>query len=142
MINITKGEGYGRPLLEFTASKKPIIASGWSGHMDFLNPEFNCLLSGDLKPVHPSAAVANMILPESQWFSPNISQVSQYFKNVFEKYEKYEEPAKRQSHISRTKFNFDEMKKVLGSHLEAIPKPVAIQLPTLKKIQLPQIKKV
>jgi hypothetical protein len=142
MINITKGEGFGRPLLEFTVSKKPIIASGWSGHMDFLSLEFNCLVSGDLKPVHPSAVVPNIILAESQWFSPNIPQVSQYLKDVFEKYEKYEELAKRQSHISRTKFNFDEMKKVLGNYLEAIPKAVAIQLPTLKKIQLPQIKKV
>jgi hypothetical protein len=37
MINLTKGEGFGRPLLEFTQSKKPVIASNWSGHLDFLN---------------------------------------------------------------------------------------------------------
>ena len=37
MISLTKGEGYGRPLLEFSLTGKPIIASGWSGHLDFLN---------------------------------------------------------------------------------------------------------
>jgi glycosyltransferase involved in cell wall biosynthesis len=141
MINITKGEGYGRPLLEFTVSKKPIIASGWSGHIDFLNQEFNCLVSGELKPVHGSAVISNMILAESQWFSPDISQFSRYLKDVFENYEKYQELAKRQSHISKTKFSFEEMKNVLNTYLDVIPKPVAIQLPTLKKIQLPQLKK-
>lgn len=141
MINITKGEGYGRPLLEFTASKKPIIASGWSGHIDFLNQEFNCLVSGELKPIHPSAVVPNMILAESHWFSPNITQVSQYLKDVFEKYEKYQDIAKRQSHISKTKFSFESMKNLLSTYLDVIPKQVAIQLPTLKKIQLPQLKK-
>ena len=45
MINLTKGEGFGRPLLEFTRSKKPIIASNWSGHLDFLNPEFASLVT-------------------------------------------------------------------------------------------------
>ena len=28
MVSLTKGEGFGRPLLEFTLSQKPIIASG------------------------------------------------------------------------------------------------------------------
>jgi hypothetical protein len=35
MVTLTKGEGYGRPLLEFTQSKKPIIASNWSGQVRF-----------------------------------------------------------------------------------------------------------
>jgi hypothetical protein len=39
MISFTKGEGYGRPLAEFTMTGKPIIVSGWSGHLDFLPQE-------------------------------------------------------------------------------------------------------
>ena len=35
-ISFTKGEGFGRPLLEFAATGKPVIASGWSGQIDFL----------------------------------------------------------------------------------------------------------
>ena len=30
MVSLTKGEGFGRPLLEFTTSKKPILATNWS----------------------------------------------------------------------------------------------------------------
>ena len=40
MISFTKGEGYGRPLLEFSLTGKPIIASGWSGQTDFLNKKY------------------------------------------------------------------------------------------------------
>ena len=36
MVSHTKGEGFGRPLLEFSLTNKPIICSGWSGQMDFL----------------------------------------------------------------------------------------------------------
>ena len=35
MVSLTKGEGFGRPLLEFTQTKKPILATGWSGHIRF-----------------------------------------------------------------------------------------------------------
>jgi hypothetical protein len=75
MVSLTKGEGFGRPLLEFSLTKKPIIVSGWSGHMDFLNPEFVICIGGQLKNVDPSAAVKDLILPESQWFSPDHGQI-------------------------------------------------------------------
>lgn len=142
MFNLTKGEGFGRPLLEFTLSKKPIIVSGWSGHVDFLDKEFCCLVAGDLKNVHPSAQVQNMILAESMWFNPDVNQAAFYLRNVYEKYSKYEENAKRQSHLSRTKFSFEEMKKSLLSYLNLIPRPAEIKLPQLKKIELPKLKKV
>ena len=142
MFNLTKGEGFGRPLLEFSLSKKPVIVSAWSGHIDFLDRDFYCAIGGELRNVHPSAQVQNMILAESQWFSPDIGQASFYLKNVYEKYSKYEEQAKRQSHISRTKFSFEEMKNLLGLYLDKIPKQVGLQLPQLKKIELPKLKKV
>ena len=142
MFNLTKGEGFGRPLLEFTMAKKPIIVSGWSGHTDFLNQEYTCLVQGQLTNVHPSAQVPNMILAESKWFSADINQAVHYLKDVYEKYEKYQELAKRQSHLSKTNFSFAEMKKLLNTYLDKIPKQTALQLPQLKKIELPKLKKV
>ena len=38
-VSFTKGEGFGRPLLEASLSEKPIMVSGWSGHVDFLPKE-------------------------------------------------------------------------------------------------------
>ena len=36
MLNFTKGEGFGRPLLEFSLTGKPVIVSNWSGHLILL----------------------------------------------------------------------------------------------------------
>lgn len=142
MINMTKGEGFGRPILEFAMSKKPIIVSAWSGHMDFLKQDLTCLLGGELKKVHPSAVVQNMILADSQWFSPNVTQTKYYLKEVYENYKKYKELSKQQSHQCKTNFNYDKMKELLGKYIEAVPKQVQLQLPKLKKIELPKLKKV
>ena len=101
-VSLTKGEGFGRPLLEFSLMKKPIITTNWSGHTDFLNNEFVSMIGGELKNVHPSAVVPNMILAESQWFAPDHGQIGFYLKDVFENYKKYQEGAKRQSFRSIT----------------------------------------
>lgn len=144
MFNLTKGEGFGRPLLEFSLAKKPIIVSGWSGHTDFLDREFTCQIGGELKDAHPSAHVPGIILSDAKWFSPDINQAKHYLKDVYEKYHKYQELAKRQAKKSRELFNYYEMKDLIKKHFDKIPKSVVpqIQLPKLKKIELPKLNKV
>ena len=145
MVNLTKGEGFGRPLLEFSMVNKPIITTNWSGHIDYLNPEFTTLLPGELTNVHPSAA-NNMLLKEAQWFSVDTGHVGHYLKDVFENYKGYAEKAKRQGFHSRSKFSFDNMKEKLGKVFEEkipeFPKHVQLSLPKLRKIELPSLKKI
>jgi glycosyltransferase involved in cell wall biosynthesis len=145
MINLTKGEGFGRPLLEFSLVNKPIITTNWSGHVDYLNPEFTTLLPGTLTKVHPSAA-NGMLMQEAEWFSVDTGHVGHYMKDMFENYKEYKDKAKRQGYHSRTKFSFDKMKEkldnVLTERIPEFPKQVQLQLPKLKKIELPKLKKV
>ena len=145
MINLTKGEGFGRPLLEFSLVNKPIITTNWSGHVDYLNPEFTTLLPGNMTKVHHSAA-NNMLLAEAEWFSVDTGHVGSYLRDVFENYKGYAENAKRQGFQSRSKFSFDAMKEKLGKLFEnkipEFPKQVQLQLPKLNKIELPKLKKV
>lgn len=145
MINLTKGEGFGRPLLEFSLVKKPIITTGWSGQLDYLNPEFVTLLGGELTPVHPSAA-NQFLLKEAKWFTPDNGQVGQYLKDVFENYKKYQEKAVRQAYKSKTEFSYEKMKELIDERLTALipefPKEVKLQLPQLKKLELPKLKKI
>jgi glycosyltransferase involved in cell wall biosynthesis len=145
MVNLTKGEGFGRPLLEFSLTNKPIITTNWSGHTDYLNPEFTTLLSGTMAKVHPSAA-NNMLLAESEWFNVDYGQTGGYLKDVFENYKNYTDKAKRQGFQSRTKFSFEAMKAKLDELFTAkipeFPKQVQLQLPKLKKIELPKLKPV
>ena len=141
MISLTKGEGFGRPLLEFSLSKKPIIASGWSGHLDFLHPDYNILVKGTLTNVNPLSVVKNIILAESQWFTPNDGDVADAYKKVYTDYNKWFELSKRQAHNAKTNFSFDKMAELLDNILETkVPKQVELKLPQLKKISLNNVK--
>ena len=145
MISLTKGEGFGRPLLEFSLTKKPIITTNWSGHTDFLDPKFTTLINGEVKQLHPSAVIKDMILAESGWFAPNVMEVSQHLQNMFTNYKGYEKGAMLQYHRSKNNFSFKGMKDVLELLLDKVPefpKPVKLKLPKIKKIELPKIKKL
>ena len=145
MISLTKGEGYGRPLLEFTLSKKPLIATGWSGHLDFLDPKLTNLVGGQLTNVHLSTQ-NQFLLPEAMWFSPDLPQVGFYLKDVFENYKNYTDKAKRQAFKSKNEFSYDKMKEtvdnILTKALPEFPQEVKLSLPQLKKIELPKLQKI
>jgi glycosyltransferase involved in cell wall biosynthesis len=139
-VSFTKGEGYGRPLLEATLSQKPVLASAWSAHLDFLNPDFTPLVGGNLTQVHGSAVVANMILAESMWFTVDNKAASEALEEMYKNYKKYTDGAKRQAYRSRTEFSLDKMAEKLDAILEKIPKQTQFKLPQLKKIELPKLK--
>ena len=140
MVSLTKGEGFGRPLLEFSLTNKPIIASGWSGQIDFLDKEFSTLLGGDLTNVHPSAASKDMILTEAKWFTPSDIEVNKAYKTVHKDYKKFLSLSKRQGHKSRTEFSYEKMVEVLGrtidQYVPEFPKQIELNLP---KLDLPKL---
>tara|TARA_B110000285_G_C15128015_1_gene621584 strand:+ start:1205 stop:2473 length:1269 start_codon:yes stop_codon:yes gene_type:complete len=143
MISFTKGEGFGRPLLEFSLTGKPIIASGWSGQVDFLDRDNSILIGGNLTNVHKSAAVKDMILEQSQWFTPDDNQVGNALTQMFKKYKNYVIPAKRLKNINKKNFSFDAMQQLLDTYLTSyvpeFPKQVELKLPSLN---LPKLQKL
>ena len=142
MVSLTKGEGFGRPLLEFSLVKKPIIASGWSAHTEFLDPNFTVALKGEVKPVG-SSAVNDWVIKESQWFNVDSGQVGHYLKDVFENYKKYTDGAKRQAYKSKNEFSWDKMfekvDQILTDRIPEFPKEIKLELP---KLQLPKLEKI
>jgi hypothetical protein len=149
MVSHTRGEGFGRPLLEFSLVNKPIICSGWSGQLDFLQNDFTLLLQGALTNLHPSVQQKDMLLAESQWFQPHPQEIFRSYKEIIDNYKIWTEKAKRQGYFSRTYFAFENMKAKIGEILETninIPEQVSLNLPKLKKtapkVELPKLKKV
>jgi glycosyltransferase involved in cell wall biosynthesis len=138
MVSFTKGEGYGRPLAEFAATGKPVIVSGWSGHLDFLPTENTVLLEGTLTNVDGSAA-DNFLLKEAQWFTVNYSKAAGLLWDVFNNYKTYSEKSKGLSNNIINNFTLNKMVEVfdelMKKYVKEQPKIVPIKLPKLEKIK-------
>lgn len=154
-VSFTKGEGFGRPLIEAALTNKPIIVSNWSGHLDFLNSETSVLVGGKLTKVHPSSVWKGVLNEDAEWFTIDYGQAIGFMRDVFDDYKKYTEKSRKTYHHIKTNFSFDVMKDklnaILESRLPAFPKLSTLTLPKLQKpntesqptaIQLPKLKKV
>jgi len=147
MISFAKGEGYGRPMAEFTLTGKPIIASGWSGQLDFLPPEYSVLLEGSLTPVHESAA-DQFCMKEAQWFSVNYSNAANKIYDVYNKYNSYLEKSKGLRENSLKNFTLDNMHDkftgLMDTYVKAQPRLVPFNIPKVNssKMQIPKLNKI
>jgi hypothetical protein len=137
MLNFTKGEGFGRPLLEFSLTGKPILVSNWSGHIDFLK-QGAVLLEGELKPVHESAA-DQFLLRESQWFNVNISKALTAMKDVYKNYDMYKKESSKLGKHNLAKFSLTKMTEGFDTILNQYGIDTKIQ-PKFQQLQLPKLK--
>lgn len=71
LVSLTHGEGFGIPLLEAAASGLPVIATSWSGHMDFLSKGKFLGVSHTVEPVHQSKIDGNIFVPGAKWAYPS-----------------------------------------------------------------------
>ena len=147
MLSFAKGEGYGRPMAEFTLTGKPIIASGWSGQLDFLPAENAVLLEGSLTPVHESAA-DQFCMKEAQWFSVNYSNAANKIYDVYNKYDTYSKKSEGLKTNTLNNFTLDKMNdrftQMLEHYVKVQPKLVPFNIPKVNssKMQIPKLNKI
>jgi glycosyltransferase involved in cell wall biosynthesis len=78
-VSLHRSEGFGRGIAEALLLGKPVIVTGYSGNMDFTNPENACLVGYRLVEVgldeYPHAA-------GQQWADPDLRQAAEYMRRV------------------------------------------------------------
>ena len=147
MVSFAKGEGYGRPMAEFTLTGKPIIASGWSGQLDFLPPEHSVLLEGSLTQVDESAA-DQFCMKEAQWFSVNYSNAANKIYDVYNKYDSYLDKSKGLRENTLKNFTLDNMHakftQLMDTYVKKQPQLVPFNAPKVNasKMQIPKLNKL
>jgi hypothetical protein len=139
LVSFTKGEGYGRPIAEFITTGKPVFVSGWSGHIDFVNPAFHTYLDGQLNTVHQSAVWEGVINSGSSWFTVNYQSASETLMKGYRKYKTYLSNSKKSVQEIETKWSYDNMVKkfdsLLTEHLPIFATKVGMNIPMIPKLK-------
>jgi glycosyltransferase involved in cell wall biosynthesis len=136
MVSFTHGEGFGRPLLEFSLTGKPVIASNWSGHLDFLKSGA-VLLDGELKDIHPSAQ-DQFILEGTKWFYVNYTGAIKTFTDIYKGYDKYKTASFQLGKQNQQNFGLEKMTKlfdtILTKYVPTIKQFIPLNIPKLTKV--------
>jgi glycosyltransferase involved in cell wall biosynthesis len=148
MVSFTKAEGFGRPLLEFATTGKPIITPFYSGPADFLRSELICAIPHTLTPIHPSAQ-NEFLINGAKWATVDYGYASKMFEEVQKNYKKWVEFGKRQRYFVNSNFTktaissiYEKVLATTNNAINSMPTKVELKLPQLKKIELPKLQKV
>jgi hypothetical protein len=140
MASFTKAEGFGRPLLEFSTTGKPIMAPHYSGQADFLKKDFICAIPGQLTQIHPTAQ-NDFLIGDANWFTVDYGYASAMFKDMIKNYKKWTELAKRQRYFVNSTFTktavastYQHVLSIVDTGIESIPKAIELKLPKLTKL--------
>lgn len=99
-VTSTHGEGYGLPIFEAAYSGLPIIATNWSGHLDFLSGEYKegkkkkikklfSKVDYELHAIHPSIAWEGVLEKDSRWAYPKEKSLKEQMRKNFQNYHMY-----------------------------------------------------
>ena len=139
MVSFTHGEGFGRPLLEFSVTGKPTIAPSWSGQVDFLS-EYGVPLSGTMQTVHKSVVWKDIITSDARWFYVDYGHANTTMKRVWKDYKKVMENTRKQTQYIKDNFTMEIMDKKFQDFIEENVPSFEIKIPTLDDVKVASVK--
>jgi glycosyltransferase involved in cell wall biosynthesis len=87
-VSLPHGEGFGLPLFEAAYSGLPVVATGWSGQLDFLvdaeGKEQFYNVAFDLQPVQKEVHWEGVIVPDSMWAFAREGSAKEQMRACFE----------------------------------------------------------
>tara|TARA_R100000005_G_C5000201_1_gene207032 strand:- start:1973 stop:3274 length:1302 start_codon:yes stop_codon:yes gene_type:complete len=127
-INIAHGEGFGLPIFEAAYSGVPVIATDWSGHLDFLSGPLKeggkvktkklfAKVDFDLAEIPKEMEWENIIIKNSKWAYPKEASYKKQLRNVYKNHGMYQKWASELKKHVQEKY---EKEKVLSHMRRAI----------------------
>jgi glycosyltransferase involved in cell wall biosynthesis/2-polyprenyl-3-methyl-5-hydroxy-6-metoxy-1,4-benzoquinol methylase len=80
-VSLHRGEGWGYPLFEAASRGKPVVATNYSGPLDYLDPREHLLVRCDPAPVHQPYLYYH---PSMRWAEPDLNHAAELMRWVFE----------------------------------------------------------
>lgn len=120
LLTATRGEGFGLPILEAASQGLPVIATNWSGHLDFMSLGSFTKLPYKLTEIHETRVDNKIFMKETKWAEVPYGQLRLLLKKAFDNYGKNKKNAKELSAKVKENFNFNKIKEDYNRFIESM----------------------
>jgi glycosyltransferase involved in cell wall biosynthesis len=104
-VSLSRGEGWCYPLFDAACNGTPVIATAYSGPMDYLDPRYHRLVRYDLTPAIQRNQTANFsFTPEMSWAEPDVMDAAALMRDVYEHRQQAVEQAKEGAILLQKKY--------------------------------------
>ena len=121
LVSLTRGEGFGLPLLEAAACDLPVIATDWSAHCEFLDLGNWIRVKHSLKTIPKHRVDANIFVEGARWAEPDAEDAKKKMKKIFSSPALPKQWAQELGSKIRERYSYDACRRdldaVLRKHL-------------------------
>jgi glycosyltransferase involved in cell wall biosynthesis len=117
LVTLTRGEGFGLPILEAAASGLPVIATGWSGHMDFLKHGKFVNVFYHLNELHPSRVDDKIFIKGTRWANPSEDDFKKKILKFRSSHTVPRQWATEMKSVLRSTYDFNDISKMYDNLL-------------------------
>lgn len=119
-VNLTRGEGFGLPILEAAVAELPVIATNWSAHLDFMKLGKFVAVDYTLIDI-PASKVDNVIfVPGTKWAQPLEADFKKRLHKFRSSYETPKQWARELSQKCIERFSRESILKQYNDLLETL----------------------
>ncbi|MFC0217100.1 glycosyltransferase involved in cell wall biosynthesis [Pseudochelatococcus lubricantis] len=89
VVSLHRAEGFGLVPAQAMLAGRPVVATGWSGNLDFMSEETACLVPYRQIPVEDPSEL--YVAPDLHWADPDIGQAAAFLRRL------HDDPAEREA---------------------------------------------
>ncbi len=135
-VSSTHGEGFGFPMFEAAYSEIPVIATDWSGHLDFLtmkdengkDKKMFGKIDYELKPIAKEHSWKGVLEEGTSWAYPLSSSLKSRMREVYKDYPRFKSWAKKLNVWIRNEFTVEKVCDKFFYSLGFYSKPKTLEI--------------
>lgn len=143
VVSSTHGEGFGFPLFEAAYNEKPVVATDWSGHLDFLTmpdeqdkpKKMFAKVDYELKPIAKEHVWQGVLEEGTQWAYPLPNSFKNKMREVYKDYARFQSWSKKLNKWVRSEFTKEKVEYKFAELVNG-EKFVRVEINELPKISL------
>lgn len=117
-VSLHRGEGWCYPLFDAACNGTPVIATAYSGPMDYLDERYHRLVGYQMTATSQKGHTANFALTsEMSWAAPDVAQAASLMREVFENREQAAEQAAAGTIRLRQKYALEPVGRIAAQRL-------------------------
>jgi glycosyltransferase involved in cell wall biosynthesis len=105
-VSLSRGEGWCYPLFDAACNGIPVVATAYSGPMDYLDPRYHRLVRYELTPAIQKEQKANFAFtPDMSWAEPDVPHAAALMREVYDHRQLAQQQAKEGAILLRQKYS-------------------------------------
>lgn len=120
LVSLHRGEGFGLVPAMAGLAEKPVIATGATGNMEYMNSMNSYPVKYQWAPVTGMSGFNPWYLPDQAWTEPNVIDAAEKMRHVFTNQEEATVKAKRLASNIRANFNLDKVGQIMLEELHKL----------------------